>query len=80
MNFNLHESLDAKAQCLFNALEIGTVLPIHRHQHTSEIYILLRGRINVMFYNDEGEEVKCYELQPDEGRYGVHIPQVDGIR
>lgn len=36
MNFNLHSSLDAKAQRLLNALEIGTILPIHRHRHTSE--------------------------------------------
>ena len=75
MNFNLHDSLDAKAQRLLNALEVGTVLPIHRHQHAAETYILLRGRINVMFYNDEGKEVERYELQPNEGRYGVHIPQ-----
>lgn len=75
MNFNLHESLDAKAQRLLNALEVGTVLPIHRHQHTAETYLLLRGHINVMFYNDEGDEVERYDLQPGEGRYGVHIPQ-----
>lgn len=75
MNFNLHESLDAKAQRLLNALEVGTVLPIHRHQYTAETYLLLRGHINVMFYNDEGDEVERYDLQPGEGRYGVHIPQ-----
>lgn len=75
MNFNLHDSLDAKAQRLLNALEVGTVLPIHRHQHTAETYLLLRGHINVMFYNDEGDEVERYDLQSGEGRYGVHIPQ-----
>lgn len=75
MNFNLHESLDAKAQRLLNALEVGTALPIHRHQHTAETYILLRGHINVMFYNNEGDEVERYDLQPGEGRYGVQIPQ-----
>ena len=36
MNYNLHHSLDAKAQRLLNALEPGTILPIHRHQHTAE--------------------------------------------
>ena len=34
MNFNLHDSLDAKAQRLLNALEPGTALPVHRHPHT----------------------------------------------
>ena len=57
MNFNLHETLDAKAQRLLNALEVGTVLPIHRHRHTAETYILLRGHINVMFYNADGGEI-----------------------
>ena len=64
MNFNLHETLDAKAQRLLNALEVGTVLPIHRHRHTAETYILLRGHINVMFYNADGGEMERYELYP----------------
>ena len=75
MNFNLHETLDAKAQRLLNALEVGTVLPIHRHKHTAETYLLLRGHINVMFYNDNGEEVERYDLYPGNGIYAVHIPK-----
>ena len=75
MNYNLHESLDAKAQRLFNALEPGTHLPIHRHKHTAETYILLRGRIDVLFYNDHGVVVERYELDPKREIYGVHIPK-----
>lgn len=74
MNYNLHESLDAKAQRLLNALEPGTVLPIHHHQHTAETYILLRGCIDVMFYNDEGDEISRFCLDINKGNYGVHIP------
>lgn len=74
MNFNLHDSLDAKAQRLLNALEIGTNLPIHRHPHTSETYLLLRGKIRVMFYNDDKEETESFMLDPISGNYGVHIP------
>ena len=48
MNFNLHDSLDAKAQRLLNALEPGTVLPVHRHPHTDETYVILRGRFDVI--------------------------------
>lgn len=75
MNYNLHEAADSKAQRLFNALEPGTLLPIHRHQHTAETYILIRGRIDVMFYNDQGVEVERFVLNPSEGNYGVHIPK-----
>ena len=74
MNYNLHESLDAKAQRLLNALEPGTVLPIHRHRHTAETYILLRGRMDVVFYGETGAETKRYRLDPVVGNYGVHIP------
>lgn len=75
MNYNLHESLDAKAQRLLNALEPGTVLPIHRHPHTAETYILLRGCIDVMFYDETGAEVQRFALNPLTGNYGVHIPK-----
>jgi len=46
MNYNLHDSLEAKAQLLLNALEPGTLLPVHRHCHTAETYIVLRGAIS----------------------------------
>ena len=74
MNYNLHDSLDAKAQRLLNALEPGTELPIHRHPHTAETYIVLRGAIKVFFYNDERMVTNEFMINPLEGRYGIHIP------
>lgn len=74
MNYNLHDSLDAKAQRLLNALEPGTILPIHRHPHTAETYILLRGKIDVIFYDGEGNEIQRFHTDPKNGNYGVHIP------
>ena len=74
MNRNLHDSLDAKAQRILNALEPGTILPIHRHSHTAETYILLRGWIDVMFYDDSGAESARFAIDPQNGRYGVNIP------
>ena len=64
MNYNLHESLDAKAQRLLNALEPGTLLPVHRHRHTAETYILLRVLIYVMFYDSEGNVYERLYLNP----------------
>ena len=74
MNYNLHDSLEAKAQRLLNALEPGTLLPIHRHRHTAETYIVLRGCIKVLFYNDEKLLTDVFLVRPDEKVYGVHIP------
>lgn len=74
MNFNLHDSLDAKAQRLLNALEPGTVLPVHRHSHTAETYIVLKGSIRVMFYNEEKLLTAEFLIDPKEKEYGIHIP------
>lgn len=74
MNYNLHDNLEAKAQRLLNALEPGTQLPVHRHPHTAETYILLRGRINVIFYNEDKQVQEKQELFVGSGNYGVHIP------
>ena len=74
MNYNLHDSLEAKAQRLLNALEPGTLLPVHRHRHTAETYIVLRGCIRVLFYNDEGVLTDAFRVSGPDGVYGVHIP------
>lgn len=74
MNYNLHESLDAKAQRLINVLLPGTILPIHRHRHTAETYAVIRGRMYVIFYDETGAETERHLLDPAEGNYGVHIP------
>ncbi len=75
MNYNLHDSLDAKAQRLINVLLPGTVLPIHRHRHTAETYLLLRGKMFVVFYNDLGAQTERYLLDPTVGNYGAQIPK-----
>ena len=74
MNYNLHDSLDAKAQRLINVLLPGTILPIHRHCHTAETYVLLRGKMIVVFYNDMGGQIERFLLDPALGNYGVQIP------
>lgn len=75
MNFNLHDSLDAKAQRLLNALEPGTVLPVHRHPHTDETYVILRGRFDVIFCDEHGRQTQRFALDPLKGVYGIHVPK-----
>lgn len=75
MNYNMHDSLDAKAQRLINVLLPGTILPIHRHRHTAETYVLLRGKMFVVFYDEMGGQTDRYLLDPTIGNYGVQIPK-----
>lgn len=74
MNYNLHDSLEAKAQRLLNALEPGTLLPVHRHRHTAETYIVLRGAIRVLFYDDDRMLTDEFMVNHLKGNYGTHIP------
>lgn len=73
MNYNLHNSLDAKAQKLFNALEPGTDLPIHRHPHSSETYLVVKGAIRVFRYSDDKELLETYQLEAGGKNFGVNI-------
>ena len=75
MNYNLHETLDAKVQRLFNAMEPGTVIPIQRHQNTAETLMLVRGKMKVVLYDDNKNVIEEAILSHELGNYGVHIPE-----
>lgn len=79
MNFNLHDSLDAKAQRLINVLLPGTILPIHRHQDTAETYALLRGKMVVVFYNDMGLRLSGIFLTPKSATMACISQKVSGM-
>ena len=46
---------------MLNAIEPGSVVPIHRHQKTSETMVVLRGRVVEEYYSSEGEGVAVYD-------------------
>jgi len=74
MNYNFHDSLAAPSQRLLNALEPGTIMPVHRHRHTSETYILIRGAIKMMFYSDSGKVTESVILSDKNDNFGYNIP------
>ena len=73
MNLNFHQSLDEKCHRFLNAIEPGSVVPIHHHPTKEETFILLRGRLRVTTHNDDGSIIEDIILDPLEGRYGVNI-------
>ena len=75
MNYNLHKSLNESVQRLINAVEPGTKLPIHRHREADETCIILRGCIDIIFYDDEAKETQRIHLNHESNVYGVHIPK-----
>ncbi len=41
MNYNFHQSLEDKCHRMLNAVEPGTVVPIHRHPTKDESFVIL---------------------------------------
>jgi len=75
MNYNFHQSLEEKCHRFLNAVEPGTKVEIHRHPTKDESFVLLRGRVRVNTYNDDGTVLESVVLSPEEGLYGVDIPK-----
>lgn len=59
---DLRNSPEDGSQRMLNALEPGTVMPIHRHHASSETVVILRGKIKWIFYDNEGNETESVTL------------------
>ncbi len=75
MNLDLRNSADDQSQRMLNAIEPESVVPIHRHQKTSETVVCLRGRV-VEEYYDELERIctEAIELTPKGQTVALNIP------
>jgi cupin fold WbuC family metalloprotein len=61
MNLDLRDTDVDGSQRMLNAIEPGSVLPIHRHQKTSETMVCLRGRLQVEFFAEQSGEAERYD-------------------
>lgn len=74
MHYDLRDSADDESQRMLNAIEPGTVIPIHRHTMTSEDVIVLRGRAEEVFFDDKGNETGRWLLVPGSDTPAIHVP------
>ena len=72
MNLDLRNSADDQSQRMLNAIEPGTVMPIHRHRGSSETCICLRGHFVEYFYDDTGQLTDTIDMLP--GGTVLNIP------
>ena len=73
VNFDLRNSPEDGSQRMLNALEPGTVLPIHRHRKSSEIMVVIKGSVKETFYNESGEMTSTWILKSGESSI-IEIP------
>ena len=73
-NFDLRSSEADGSQRMLNALQPGTVVPIHRHPRSNESIVLLCGKAEEIFYDGEGRETERLLMDPEAGSYGCVVP------
>ena len=73
-NYNFHNSPEESCQRMLNVMLVGTQFSIHRHTNTAETFVLLKGKLDLMYYDDDGNEIDRFRLDPKIGNLGVHIP------
>ena len=75
MNLDLRNTPEDQSQRMLNALEPGTVMPIHRHRNSSETVTVLRGKVKWIYYNDEGEITDTFIVAPSSDLVGLSVPK-----
>lgn len=73
-NFDMRSSNLDNSQRMLNALQPGTIVPIHRHPNSNENVILLCGQLDEVIYDCSGVEVERIHLDPSVGNYGCVVP------
>ena len=88
MNYDLRNSTEDQSQRMLNAIEPESVVPIHRHQKSSETVVCLRGRVVEEYYQEvqgsgfkvqgvqepKAELVERIELSPNGQVVALNIP------
>ena len=69
-SYDLRTTPEEKSQRMLNALEPGTIMPIHRHKHTSETMVLVRGKLIESFYDYDGNIAEEFVMEPC-GKYAM---------
>ena len=72
MNLDLRNSPEDQSQRMLNAIEPGTVMPIHRHRKSSETVLCLRGHFEEYFYDEQGNLTDTIDMRP--GGLMLNIP------
>ena len=88
MNYDLRNSTEDQSQRMLNAIEPESVVPIHRHQKSSETVVCLRGRVVEEYYQEvqgsgfkvqgvqepKAELVETIELSPNGEIVALNVP------
>ena len=73
MNYDLRTSFEDGSQRMLNALLPDTEVPIHRHPLSNENVILLQGKLDEVFYDENGKEIKRISLSTSSDSFSIFV-------
>lgn len=74
MHYDLRDDENDLSMRMLNAMEPETVIPIHRHNATTEEIVVLRGEVEEILYDDQGNEVDRYHLKAGGDAMACRVP------
>ena len=80
MNLDLRNSPSDGSQRMLNAIEPGTLMPVHRHLGSSETVICLRGHFEEYLYDDNGVLIETIDMRPGGALVNVPAGQWHSLR
>lgn len=80
MNLDLRNSPEDQSQRMLNAIEPGTVMPIHRHRNSSETCICLRGHFEEYFYDETGNLIDTIDMVPGGVVLNIEVGQWHNLK
>ena len=74
-NLDLRTSSEDGSQRMLNAMNTSTEVPIHKHPNSNENVILIKGRMDEILFDENGNETERIHLCPAEGKFGCTVPK-----
>lgn len=75
MHYDLRTTCEDTSQRMLNVLMKDTIIPIHRHNGTSETVIVCRGAVREEFYDNDGKKISEVVLRAGGDCPGVQVPE-----
>ena len=80
MNLDLRNGEGDQSQRMLNAIEPGTVMPIHRHKSSSETCVCIRGHFEEYFYDVKGNLTKTVDMVPGGTILNIEVGQWHSLK
>ena len=77
---DLRNSPEDLSQRMLNALEPGTLMPIHRHKGSSETCVCIRGHFEEYFYDELGNLTETIDMYPGGPILNIEVGQWHSLK